>query len=141
MINRVVGMYRLLRYPGCDIIVETQKKYITDRYDHLVPKKLIPLWHHPAGPQTIFFWAPAFKWGLVVASISDLGRHPSLISAQQCASLAIAGLIWSRYSLVITPRSWFLFSVNFFVGFTQSIQLIRVLMYQASVAGTGGDGK
>ena len=30
--------------------------------DKYVPAKLRPLWVHPAGPKTIFFWAPVFKW-------------------------------------------------------------------------------
>lgn len=30
--------------------------------DRIVPKQLRPLWQHEAGPKTIFFWAPAFKW-------------------------------------------------------------------------------
>ena len=30
--------------------------------DKVVPARLRPLWQHPAGPKTVFFWAPAFKW-------------------------------------------------------------------------------
>nr|XP_043067887.1 mitochondrial pyruvate carrier 2 [Drosophila bipectinata] len=30
--------------------------------DKFVPAKMRPLWMHPAGPKTIFFWAPFFKW-------------------------------------------------------------------------------
>jgi len=30
--------------------------------DKFVPPKLQPFWNHPAGPQTIFFWAPVMKW-------------------------------------------------------------------------------
>lgn len=30
--------------------------------DKIVPSGLRPLWNHEAGPKTIFFWAPAFKW-------------------------------------------------------------------------------
>ena len=32
------------------------------------------LWHHEAGPKTIFFWAPLWKWTIVIAGIADLAR-------------------------------------------------------------------
>jgi hypothetical protein len=38
---------------------------------------------HPAGPKTIHFWAPAMKWGLVVAGLADLGRPAEKISLGQ----------------------------------------------------------
>lgn len=37
------------------------------------------------------------------------------------------GLIWSRYSLVIVPKNWFLFSVNVFVGATGCYQVSRII--------------
>ncbi|TSK17765.1 Mitochondrial pyruvate carrier 2 [Bagarius yarrelli] len=37
-----------------------------------------------------------------------------------------AGFIWSRYCLVIIPKNWALFAVNFFLGLCGSIQLIRI---------------
>jgi len=30
--------------------------------DRFVPTRLRPLWEHPTGPKTIFFWAPVMKW-------------------------------------------------------------------------------
>lgn len=93
--------------------------------DKFVPDKLRPMWQHPAGPKTVFFWAPAFKWGLVIAGLSDLTRPADQLSIPQCAALAATGIIWSRYSLVIIPKNYNLFSVNVFVGAVQVIQLIR----------------
>lgn len=93
--------------------------------DKYVPDKLRPLWQHPAGPKTVFFWAPAFKWGLVIAGLSDLARPADQLSVPQCSALAATGIIWSRYSLVIVPKNYALFSVNVFVGTVQVIQLIR----------------
>ncbi|KAG5314620.1 APAF factor, partial [Acromyrmex insinuator] len=81
-------------------------------------------------PQTIFFWAPAFKWGLVIAGLGDLQRPANKISVSQSCALGITGLIWTRYSLVITPRNWNLFSVNLFVAFTAIYQITRALRYQ-----------
>ncbi|OTF76167.1 hypothetical protein BLA29_013946, partial [Euroglyphus maynei] len=44
-------------------------------------------------------------------------------------SLAATGLIWSRYSLVIIPKNWGLFSVNFFVAITNITQLGRIYLH------------
>ncbi|XP_017884241.1 mitochondrial pyruvate carrier 2-like [Ceratina calcarata] len=95
-----------------------------------VPAKFQPLWNHPAGPQTIFFWAPAFKWGLVMAGLGDLQRPASQISISQSTALGITGVIWTRYSLAITPKNWSLFSVNLFVAITSLYQVSRGIMYQ-----------
>lgn len=104
--------------------------------DKVVPPKLQPFWQHPAGPKTIFFWAPAFKWGLVIAGISDLTRPANQLSLQQTTALAATGLIWSRYSLVIIPKNYSLFSVNVFVAVTQCYQLYRAYRYQQSLKET-----
>lgn len=52
---------------------------------------------HISGPTTVFFWAPTFKWGLVIAGIGDINRPADTISLSQTASLMITGAIWSRY--------------------------------------------
>ncbi|KAI1294953.1 Mitochondrial pyruvate carrier 2 [Halotydeus destructor] len=93
-----------------------------------------PVWEHPAGPKTVHFWAPIVKWGLVVASISDMGRPVENVSVAQTSSLAATGFIWSRYSLVITPKNWGLFSVNLFVGLSNLYQLGRVYVHDANNA-------
>jgi len=99
----------------------------------MVPSKLIPLWNHAAGPKTVFFWAPVFKWGLVIAGLNDLRRPADQLSVGQCGSLAATGVIWSRYSLVIIPKNYGLFSVNVFVALTQIAQLYRAFTFQKKV--------
>ncbi|KAJ8962137.1 hypothetical protein NQ318_018094 [Aromia moschata] len=95
--------------------------------DKFVPQKLQPLWKHPAGPKTIFFWAPVFKWGLVIAGVADLARPADTISPGQTAALVATGVIWSRYSLVIIPKNYSLFSVNVFIAVTQLYQMYRAI--------------
>ncbi|KAL0269637.1 UNVERIFIED_CONTAM: hypothetical protein PYX00_007298 [Menopon gallinae] len=95
--------------------------------DKFVPNKFRPLWQHPAGPKTIFFWAPIFKWGLVIAGLGDLSRPAEKLSVSQSLSLGLTGCIWSRYSLVIIPKNWSLFSVNMFVAGTSLYQLARAI--------------
>lgn len=97
--------------------------------DKIIPQRFQAMWQHPAGPKTIFFWAPAFKWSLVIAGISDLRRPAEDVSIPQTTALAATGLIWSRYSLVITPKNYSLFSVNVFVALTQCFQLYRAINY------------
>ncbi|KAM4608629.1 mitochondrial pyruvate carrier 2b [Polymixia lowei] len=99
---------------------------ILDRVEHMLPAKLRPLYNHPAGPKTVFFWAPVFKWGLVMAGLADMTRPADKLSTSQSAVLTATGLIWSRYSLVIIPKNWNLFAVNFFVGGAGSSQLYRI---------------
>lgn len=58
------------------------------------------LWNHPAGklkfhfclnsaltpilgPKTIHFWAPMFKWGLVIAGLADINRPVEKVSLFQ----------------------------------------------------------
>jgi len=86
--------------------------------------------NHPAGPRTVFFWAPLMKWCLVIAGVKDLGRPADKLSVSQNVALAATGLIWVRYSLVITPVNYSLAAVNFFVGATGLGQLSRIANYR-----------
>ncbi|XP_059198659.1 mitochondrial pyruvate carrier 2b [Centropristis striata] len=103
---------------------------ILDKVEHMLPAKLRPLYNHPAGPKTVFFWAPVFKWGLVAAGLADMTRPAEKLSTSQSAVLTATGLIWSRYSLVIIPKNWNLFCVNFFVGSAGASQLYRIFRYK-----------
>ncbi|XP_041982694.1 mitochondrial pyruvate carrier 2-like isoform X1 [Aricia agestis] len=105
-------------------------KTLVSAADKFVPSKLRPLWEHEAGPKTIFFWAPAFKWGLVIAGLGDLNRPVETLSIPQSVSLAATGLIWSRYSLVIIPKNYSLFAVNVFVAMTSLYQIGRAIKYE-----------
>ncbi|XP_023305919.1 mitochondrial pyruvate carrier 2-like [Lucilia cuprina] len=98
--------------------------------DKIVPASLRPLWMSPAGPKTVFFWAPVFKWGLVIAGIGDLKRPAEFLSINQASTLTATGLIWSRYSMVIVPKNYILLTVNMFVALTQGIQVVRAVKYQ-----------
>ncbi|XP_076380834.1 mitochondrial pyruvate carrier 2 [Megalopta genalis] len=95
-----------------------------------LPEKLRTVFLHPAGPTTVFFWAPTFKWGLVAAGIGDINRPPNTISLSQTASLMITGAIWSRYSWIILPRNYNLLAVNAFTCLTGTYNFIRGLLYQ-----------
>ncbi|KAK3735831.1 hypothetical protein QZH41_019932 [Actinostola sp. cb2023] len=96
------------------------------RIETLLPRRVVPFWNAPAGPKTIFFWAPAFKWGLVMAGIADLARPADRLSLTQSTALTATGLIWSRYSMVIIPKNWLLFTVNIGLGVTGLNQLGRI---------------
>jgi len=108
-------------------------KVFTASVGKLVPAKLQPFWNHPAGPQTIFFWAPTFKWGLVFAGLADYARPPEKLSAKQSGALTATGTIWARYSMVIVPKNYNLFTVNFFLAITGFFQLARIYKYQQSL--------
>ncbi|KAK1229182.1 Mitochondrial pyruvate carrier 2 [Marasmius sp. AFHP31] len=86
--------------------------------------------NHPAGPKTVFFWAPLMKWCLVAAGLKDMGRPADQLSVNQNVALAATGFIWVRYSLVITPINYSLAAVNFFVGLSGLSQLGRIANYR-----------
>ncbi|GAA5869279.1 hypothetical protein JCM16303_000414 [Sporobolomyces ruberrimus] len=87
--------------------------------------KLQQFINSPAGPKTVFFWAPMFKWGLVAAGLKDLSRPAEVISVPQNLALTATGLIWVRYSFVITPVNYSLAAVNCFVAGTGITSLYR----------------
>ncbi|KAI9005137.1 mitochondrial pyruvate carrier [Hyaloraphidium curvatum] len=90
------------------------------------PSALSRFINHPAGPRTIFFWAPLMKWALVIAGLADLKRPADKLSVSQSVSLAATGTIWSRYATVITPVNYSLMFVNIFVAGTGFYQLFRI---------------
>jgi len=92
--------------------------------------KLQAFMNHPAGPKTVFFWAPLMKWCLVAAGLKDLSRPAEKLSTSQNLALAATGFIWVRYSLVITPVNYSLAAVNFFVGLSGLSQLGRIAHYR-----------
>ncbi|KAJ8377521.1 hypothetical protein AAFF_G00259480 [Aldrovandia affinis] len=53
---------------------------ILDKVELMLPGKLRPFYNHPAGPKTVFFWAPMFKWGLVMAGLADMTRPADKLS-------------------------------------------------------------
>jgi mitochondrial pyruvate carrier 2 len=87
--------------------------------------RLRDLWNHPAGPKTIFFWAPTCKWGISIANLSDLQRDPDEVSLPMQLAVTATGLIWSKYSLDITPKNYNLLTVNAFMAVTGLWQLYR----------------
>ncbi len=65
----------------------------------------------------------------MIAGLADINRPAEKLSLMQSSALAGTGVIWSRYSLVITPKNWNLFSVNVFVAATGIYQLSRIYRY------------
>lgn len=62
---------------------------------------------------------------MVIAGLGDLTRSADQLSVSQSGALCATGIVWSRYSLVIIPKNYSLFSVNVFVAITQTFQLYR----------------
>uniref|UniRef100_A0A3Q2USW0 Mitochondrial pyruvate carrier n=1 Tax=Haplochromis burtoni TaxID=8153 RepID=A0A3Q2USW0_HAPBU len=105
---------------------------ILDRIEHMLPAKLRPVYNHPAGKTqlTVMSLFGIGRWGLVGAGLADMTRPADKLSTSQSAVLTATGLIWSRYSLVIIPKNWNLFAVNFFVGSAGASQLYRIWRYE-----------
>ncbi|KAL4384975.1 hypothetical protein GQ457_15G024440 [Hibiscus cannabinus] len=119
----------------------------------MASSKFKAFYNHPAGPKTIymlvsinlcalssngiavFFWAPTFKWAINIANVVDISTKPAetVSYPTQAGSsiiffpLACSGLIWAKYSTVITPKNWNLFGVSIAMAATASYQISRKL--------------
>ncbi|XP_047318637.1 mitochondrial pyruvate carrier 4-like isoform X1 [Impatiens glandulifera] len=62
----------------------------------MATSKFQAMWNHPAGPQTIHFWAPTFKWAISIANIADFSKPPDKVSYPQQIVVSTNGFIWSR---------------------------------------------
>ena len=82
---------------------------------------------HPAGPFTIHFWAPTTKWLISAANIADLHRPVEKMSFGQQAAVGTTGVIWSYYSLCITPVNYNLLVVNAVMACTSTWHLGRMV--------------
>jgi hypothetical protein len=66
----------------------------------------------PAGPFYIHFWAPNFKWSLSFNNLMDINRPTDKISLSMNSALTLTGMLFMRWSFVITPVNYSLFFVN-----------------------------
>uniref|UniRef100_A0A8C7P525 Mitochondrial pyruvate carrier n=2 Tax=Oncorhynchus TaxID=8016 RepID=A0A8C7P525_ONCMY len=108
---------------------------ILNQIEFLLPGKLRPIYNHPAGKDMINITAsgPTNPAGLVFAGLADMTRPADKLSLSQSGVLMTTGVIWSRWSLVIIPKNWFLFCCNCFLGASGATQLFRIWMYQQEV--------
>eukprot|EP00184_Porphyridium_aerugineum_P008242 CAMPEP_0184691930 /NCGR_PEP_ID=MMETSP0313-20130426/617_1 /TAXON_ID=2792 /ORGANISM="Porphyridium aerugineum, Strain SAG 1380-2" /LENGTH=87 /DNA_ID=CAMNT_0027149713 /DNA_START=175 /DNA_END=438 /DNA_ORIENTATION=+ len=68
------------------------------------------------------------KWGLVFAGLADINRPIDKVSVPINLAMTLTGVIWARWSFVITPVNYNLAFVNVFVGGTGLYQLYRVFL-------------
>jgi hypothetical protein len=80
---------------------------------------------HPAGPFYVHFWAPNFKWALSINNLLDYKRPCENISLSMHSALTATGLLFMRWSFVITPVNYSLFFVNCAVASSSGYLLIR----------------
>mmetsp|Transcript_119480 Transcript_119480/g.363520 ORF Transcript_119480/g.363520 Transcript_119480/m.363520 type:complete len:239 (-) Transcript_119480:99-815(-) len=90
-----------------------------------VPGMVSKLAAHPAGPFYIHFWAPNFKWMLSVNNLLDYNRPVENISVSMMSALTATGLIFMRWSFVITPVNYSLFAVNLALSASSGYHLGR----------------
>lgn len=91
-----------------------------------LPEKVKGVLAHPAGPFTIHFYAPTFKWGISIANLADINRPTDKMPLSQQLAVSCTGVIWSRYSMVITPKNYNLFTVNIAMAATGIYQVFRI---------------
>ncbi|XP_023637090.1 mitochondrial pyruvate carrier 2 isoform X1 [Capsella rubella] len=83
----------------------------------MATSKLKALWNHPAGPKTIHFWAPTFKWGISIANIADFQKPPENISyLQQIGNY--------YYSLLCYELQYLSNLLNYYILFNICLKLV-----------------
>ncbi|OAL37690.1 hypothetical protein AYO20_02867 [Fonsecaea nubica] len=80
--------------------------------------------------------APIMKWGVVLAGASDFLRPAEKLSLTQNLALMATGSIWTRWCFIIRPKNLLLAAVNFCLFLVGTIQVSRILAYQASQKGS-----
>ncbi|CAE8704464.1 unnamed protein product [Polarella glacialis] len=80
---------------------------------------------HPAGPFYIHFWAPNFKWALSVNNLLDINRPTEKISLSMTSAMTLTGVIFMRWSFVITPVNYSLFFVNLALSTSSGYHMAR----------------
>lgn len=73
----------------------------------------------------VFFWAPTFKWAITFSNIGDLKKPAENISPYQQIAIFLTGVLWTRYSFVVTPVNYNLAIANIFMGASAAYQLYR----------------
>ncbi|XP_057977856.1 mitochondrial pyruvate carrier 4-like isoform X1 [Malania oleifera] len=73
-------------------------------------------------------------WGIIIANAADFSKPPEKLSYPQQMAVACSGVIWSRYSTIITPRNLNLLSVNVAMAGTGLYQVARKLWHDYSSA-------
>ena len=77
------------------------------------------------GPFTVFFWAPASKWLLSANNLVDLKKDTNKMSMANTVAMSVTGIIWTRYSMVITPINYNLAAVNLVLGMSSLYHVQR----------------
>mmetsp|Transcript_18062 Transcript_18062/g.25037 ORF Transcript_18062/g.25037 Transcript_18062/m.25037 type:complete len:80 (-) Transcript_18062:312-551(-) len=75
---------------------------------------------HQAGPLTIFFWAPSFKWAITFSNIKDLEKPAEHVSTNMQMAVFLTGVLWSRYAIMVTPINYNLMLSNMFMAASAS---------------------
>jgi hypothetical protein len=97
-------------------------KYLTQPK---MPSVLQKIGGSDVGPLTVFFWAPASKWLLSANNLVDLKKDTNKMSFANQFALTITGVIWTRYSFVISPVNYSLAAVNAVLGVSSGYHLSR----------------
>lgn len=109
---------------GSILAAKPLQKFLTAQE---MPPILKNIFSHPAGPMTIFFWAPMSKWLLSINNLADLNKPTDTISLAQQIALTVGGCIWARYAMVITPVNYNLAIVNCILSMSSAYHIFRKL--------------
>ncbi|XP_012533245.1 mitochondrial pyruvate carrier 1 [Monomorium pharaonis] len=75
------------------------------------------------------FWGPAFNWMIPVAAISDMRKHPKIISGKMTLALTLYSMVFMRFAWKVQPRNLLLFACHITNAGAQLTQGYRFLNY------------
>jgi mitochondrial pyruvate carrier 2 len=110
---------------GLGALIASSGRIVAKMTQPSMPSFVQKMGASPVGPLTVFFWAPATKWGLSANNLVDLKKDTNKMSMANQIALSLTGLIWTRYSMVITPINYNLASVNLVLGISSMYHLQR----------------
>lgn len=122
---KVVGQKVGMAAAGLATLLATSGRVKTFLTADTMPGFVKNIAGHPAGPMTIFFWAPTSKWALSVNNLADLKKDTNKMSLAQQTALTCTGIIWTRYGMVINPVNYNLAIVNAVLGLSSGYHLCR----------------
>ena len=113
---------------GVKLETTENKSNIEPRNSGLEDRDQISTLNHLA---TVWLLSTACIKQLCAASIRTLYLHATqhTHTFNFVNDFVVTGMIWARYSLVIIPKNWLLFSVNIGLGITGINQLCRIAQY------------
>lgn len=73
---------------------------------------------------------PVANWGIALAGLADIGRHPDHVSGPMTLALVVYSSLFMRFAWMVKPRNYLLLACHAFNFSVQSYHLSRKINYE-----------